>query len=359
MGKRRKLFSIDALRIWDASASSRATAFVMIAVNAVIAAGALVLVAMMLAQDRRYRDLVPRLRSVSGTTEAGTVEQGERGGKRTRVRYYRVLIPFVYEVSGRALRSDDYELNHQPEFSTADEAQAFLERFPAGTAVTVWYDPDDPGEAALEPRYRPMGSSGFLWAMLAIGLGLLFAVIRVSAALRRDMRDRPLPVPERRKVLTLAGGTAALGALAAGGALAWDGWDHWSHYRRAPHLRQVSGWLEYVQARSSPDRVEVTYQYALPGEPPRSRPGNQWRFGRQRTDAADAEAFEKRMDRQVPFAEVWYDARHPANSALQPLHVPHFENDVRVALLAGSLLFGYGAARARRGLRRIASRQDL
>jgi len=355
MGRRpRKLFTVDARSFWEPTASSRALGFVMLATSAVIGVGALVLVVMMLAQDRRYRELVPRLRQVPGTTEAGTVEQGQRGGRRTKVTYYSATIPFVYEVEGRTLRGRNYELNYQPEFSTAEEAQEFLARWPAGTGVTVWCNPDDPRESALEPRYRAMGTSGILWAMLAFGLGLLFAVVQVSVALRRDMRDRPLPLPERRKVLTVTGGIAALGALAAGGALAWDGWDRWSHARRAPYLRQVAGWLEFVGARSDPDRVEVTYQYALPGEPPRSRPGNQWRFGRQTTNAAEAEAFEARMDRQRPFAEIWYDAQHPADSALQPHHVPHLENDVRLALFGGSLLLGYAAARAYRKRRSLA-----
>jgi hypothetical protein len=305
----------------------------------------------MLRQDRRFHDLVPRLRPVAGTTEAGTVEADTRGTKRTRVRYFRVRLPFVYEVDGRALRGRDYALNEQPEFAREEDARAFLERFPAGTPVTVWYNPDDPKEAVLEPRFQSMRASGFLWAMLVIGVGLLVIDAKAVAAWRADMRARPLPASERRKVLMMAGATAMLGACAGGVALVYDGWDRWSHSRRAPHLRQVAGWLEYVQARSAPDRVEVTYQYALPGEPPRSRPGNRWRFGRQLTDWDEAEAFEKRMDRQTPFAEVWYDARNPADSALQPLHVPYLRNDQRLAILAASLLFAAATKSVLRALR--------
>jgi Protein of unknown function (DUF3592) len=335
--------------VWGDLASVRAVGITSIVLTIAIGVGAVVIAFMMRAQDERYSALVPRLRSVGGRVEAGSIEHGTRGFKRNVQSYQRAIVRYTYEVEGRTFRSSHQTLNEQPEFSTVAEANAFLAGFPPGAGVQVYYNPDNPAESALEPRFGSM--AGYVWGAGIIGLGLVAAALLVAVRTRREMRERPLAPAERRKTLRVAGGAAAIATLAATGILTWDAWDRWSHARRVPHLRQAPGRLGVLVAYD--DRVDVTYTYNVPGSPGGSRRGEQWRFGRQTVDdPAEAEAFKKQREGRFAI-DVWYDERSPECSALDSAYVAHLTAWEQAALLAVAAVFAALTWAARRALRRI------
>jgi hypothetical protein len=63
---------------------------------------------------------------------------------------YEVAILYEYFVNGRAHRSDVWRVRPGSS-SFTKAATAAVERYPVGAAVTVYFNPEDPADAMLEP----------------------------------------------------------------------------------------------------------------------------------------------------------------------------------------------------------------
>jgi hypothetical protein len=70
----------------------------------------------------------------------------EEGGPR-----FRPVVRYTYEARGRAYAAERISYGSPPQADTTDrgEARRQVERYPAGAAVDVWFDPADPARAVL------------------------------------------------------------------------------------------------------------------------------------------------------------------------------------------------------------------
>ena len=81
---------------------------------------------------------------------------------------YAPHIRYEYTVMGTPYSSDHYQLGTQVFSSNLKKAQEAVNARPVGSTVTVFYNPDDPAEAALEQKNG---------SMLFLILGILFVAI--------------------------------------------------------------------------------------------------------------------------------------------------------------------------------------
>jgi hypothetical protein len=109
--------------------------------------------------------------STAGTvTQVGVSEVYVSGHKGSPSHYeYYPKIYYEYQVDGRTYYGDDRG-KVESSFSSYADAQGYLSRYRVGTAVPVYYNPSDPGEAVLEKTT----STEMILAPL---VGLLFASI--------------------------------------------------------------------------------------------------------------------------------------------------------------------------------------
>ncbi|WP_162806702.1 DUF3592 domain-containing protein [Sphingosinicella terrae] len=113
---------------------------------------------------------------VSGTVVETRVDQRRSRHRNTassasarRYRYTPVII-YDYRVEGQSYRGERVWLTDDREWPDSRPARAFLADYPPGREVTVRYDPEEPGEAALIVDGPPV------WMLLFPVLGLLFVV---------------------------------------------------------------------------------------------------------------------------------------------------------------------------------------
>jgi len=112
--------------------------------------------------------------TVNGTVTSSRVQTTRRDGKNE----YMPRVQYSYVVDGqsfsgtRITASDEYQKNR----GSADD---ILGRYPSGTAVTVFYDPQDPARAVLE-----QGLPGNVKVLLGAGVACLAlaVLIGISAA---------------------------------------------------------------------------------------------------------------------------------------------------------------------------------
>ena len=97
------------------------------------------------------------------------------GNRRVTSTMYQARVDYEYEVDGRMRRSRRISFG---EYSTSDpaDAEAIVGKYPAGGAVKVYYDPQMPERAALEP-----GVTFGNYFLLGIGLVFLFVGIGLGA----------------------------------------------------------------------------------------------------------------------------------------------------------------------------------
>ena len=82
---------------------------------------------------------------------------------------YSPEVTFVYVEDGRSYESHTIKFGENS-YSSERKAQEILSRYPMGQTVTVFYDPENPEKAVLEPGV----SSG---SYIVLGVGALFVVI--------------------------------------------------------------------------------------------------------------------------------------------------------------------------------------
>lgn len=97
-------------------------------------------------------------------------------GRRSGTTYY-VDVFHAYQVGGKDYQGDRYSVNGDASFSTKSRAVDFASSLPAGSEVSVHYDPDDPARSVLRP-----GGAGKAW--LNLGFGFLVLGIGVFLLIR-------------------------------------------------------------------------------------------------------------------------------------------------------------------------------
>ncbi|MFO8049477.1 MAG: DUF3592 domain-containing protein, partial [Desulfosudaceae bacterium] len=99
----------------------------------------------------------------------------------TSKRMYRADVSFQYTVNGRSYVSDKVSFGDYNS-SSSSPIRKIVSRYPGSATVTVYFDPDDPATAILEP-----GKLGGLWIPFAVGgmfilVGLLGVFGKVKPA---------------------------------------------------------------------------------------------------------------------------------------------------------------------------------
>lgn len=103
---------------------------------------------------------------------------------RKHVDQYQPVTKYSYTVDGDLYTSTRIRLVEEvPVFDTREEAVATAERsYPVGSSVQVYYDPEDPGSALLDPR-PPTEGLFVLFTLgpllMALGVGLTWIVARL------------------------------------------------------------------------------------------------------------------------------------------------------------------------------------
>lgn len=115
--------------------------------------------------------------SVEWPSVPGKVESSEVVRKRDNDgdTMYRAEIIYSYTVNGEALESDKRRIGATSSSSSSKSAYKITREYPQGQDVTVYYNPDAPEEAVLEPGV-------FLESKILWYVGLVFMVLGVLMA---------------------------------------------------------------------------------------------------------------------------------------------------------------------------------
>ena len=110
--------------------------------------------------------------SVAEVREVKVFDDDREGGSRLESRNF-ANVTYEYSVSGRKLRNNRISIGEDlGNFQVAEK----LAKYPAGSIVTVYYNPRHPDQAVLE-RDLPKG----LWGCLGIGTVIVLAIVFGSA----------------------------------------------------------------------------------------------------------------------------------------------------------------------------------
>lgn len=111
---------------------------------------------------------------VDGTVTSAEIVEVERRG-RSITFIDSPVITYSYWIDGELFFNDVVVLDRLPDKADSDPGRRILATYPEGTAVRVYYDPDDPQSSFLErePRNWPLQSAAIL-----IGLGSATLLVR-------------------------------------------------------------------------------------------------------------------------------------------------------------------------------------
>ncbi len=98
-------------------------------------------------QSTVYRQAAQAWPSTTGTVIVSHVQSGRRGRSGTTY----PVVGYQYEVNGKTYTSNTIKAGEQyMNVRVIGQAQASVARYPIGAAVTVYYNPANPVESALE-----------------------------------------------------------------------------------------------------------------------------------------------------------------------------------------------------------------
>ncbi len=98
-------------------------------------------------QSMAYRQSTQTWVSTTGTVLMSSVQSKHTGRSHS---YYPVVV-YVYAVNGQSYQSQRIKAGEQfLNVRVTGQAQATVARYPIGATVTVYYDPANPSECALE-----------------------------------------------------------------------------------------------------------------------------------------------------------------------------------------------------------------
>lgn len=91
---------------------------------------------------------------------------------------YIANIVFEYQVNKTSFKCDCINFDYGMRTSNRRKQQYIVEQYPAGSQVTVYYDPDEPGQAVLEKRVN-----GVFTTIMVSAVFILIGVIVVVMSL--------------------------------------------------------------------------------------------------------------------------------------------------------------------------------
>lgn len=95
-------------------------------------------------QGKAFREAAQTWPSTRGTVLMSSVQMGYRGSVHP-------VVVYQYEVNGKPHQSQIIKAGEQYlNIRLAGQAQETVNRYPIGATVTVYYNPDNPAESALE-----------------------------------------------------------------------------------------------------------------------------------------------------------------------------------------------------------------
>lgn len=95
---------------------------------------------------------------------------------------YRALVTYFYYAGDQRMTHDRVRFGDSI-YSGRGSAQDTLDKYPPETAITVYYDPDDPQNAVIE-RTLTTG----IWGFMAVGVGgVVFAILGVIFGILRPL----------------------------------------------------------------------------------------------------------------------------------------------------------------------------
>lgn len=100
--------------------------------------------------------------------------------------HYDAVVTFEYPVGGRRYRSERLFLNDHELFNSDAEARAFLYEYRPGTELEVYYNPDDPADAAVFID----GPTWLIFLVTLMGAAFVAAGFLFPADLRRRRPGR-------------------------------------------------------------------------------------------------------------------------------------------------------------------------
>lgn len=110
----------------------------------------------------------------SGVTTGVTSSNTTAGRSTSSTTVYGAAVVYKYRVNNRTFSSDQVAIG-QGSSSRFSYARQISERYPRGARVMVYYSPDDPAQAVLEPGLS-------LKAFFTLGVGLAFLLVGLVAA---------------------------------------------------------------------------------------------------------------------------------------------------------------------------------
>lgn len=106
--------------------------------------------------------------TVPGEIVSSELESDIERHDRKRITTYAAAIRYAYEVDGKTYESDQIQLGGSSETSEPEEFERMVKRYPEGKRVKVYYDPDAPATATLEP-----GELGGIYNMAMVAGGFI------------------------------------------------------------------------------------------------------------------------------------------------------------------------------------------
>lgn len=230
-------------------------------------------------------------------------------------------VEYEYTVAGKTYRGRRIDLGEK---TSSYELEAILDRYPVGTAVTVYYDPADPNTAVLD---RDM--AWWVWAvgigcvLLAVGAPLVAAGVYFYGV---DWLKARLPDPKRAPFVMAAGGFGVVALLMTLGFLLYAVkaafWPVARGRIVASGAQAYRDWRTADRRRSRRTfyRSSVVYEYEVNG---RTYRGDRVTLG---VMSSTLPGFARRTAARYPFGSevaVHYDPARPSDSVLRPLSPMH------------------------------------
>jgi hypothetical protein len=101
------------------------------------------------------------------SAEGRIVSSSTYTSKQKRTTYYHYSIEYEFAVDGKSYRSD--EITFDNNYSINQEfAQIYINKYPVGKNVTVYYDPHDPSFSVLEPEEKGYAAAELLFLIISL-----------------------------------------------------------------------------------------------------------------------------------------------------------------------------------------------
>jgi len=118
--------------------------------------------------------------SVKGRIVSTNIRLEEIGDEDTSRMEYIPEVHFEYEVDEMTFKGKRFSFGSEPSFGSAEKARKFLQPYPDGQEVDLFYNPEDPGEAVLSQGMRKMGASLIVGILLVVLMICLLCPISIG-----------------------------------------------------------------------------------------------------------------------------------------------------------------------------------